>query len=1382
MTSLQVLDDSLKEVDRGTHKLSSILAPGQYTIRASVPGDSAEKLVAVKENNVTEVPTFNLRPLVGMADIRGSSTITFLQVLDDSLKEVDSGTHKLSSILAPGLYMIRASVPGDSMERLVAIEENKLTVVPEFNLRFDSNAPLLGIASENKQHQRAASGQSKVIHKTYGDQPDAAIFIFARGTEKTCRDEIALVLRDRDGKEVSRLPADGQIDWDNGWLALSVALPMGTYVLEQQIPGLGKRGQVIFAEKGCQTQAFAPWDNIPDFARATVRICELGAGFHPHLIDEFMQIEAALGGLTRGDLIFDPNHQEELLSGRLGSPMLGLIGAYSLLARHPVDYRALGAVVNKLRALLPHSPDVQLLSLLASTRGKRLDPSVRSTPFDDPPMLARAARHLLGLAAEAQELCPLKSWFARVAPCLTTGSAWTRWESGVDEEQVTLRIRRELEELAPDLTNDLIHRAARLIRGEPLPQLGRLALKLSLPQSVVMRVAVETATDRVQGLLSNSVSKSGAATSPHKATITGAVTALKSPNSNLKAAAAVVLGRIGPDARDAVPALIELLGDEDLSVRELATVVLGRIGPDARDAVPALIKLLGDEDGEVRRQTAEALVHIGRGSRDLVAELIQFLRDEDRDIRQPAATVLGQIGPVARGAVLALAKLLGDEDLSVTPPSEVALPFRPGSEIQGLLPTLPPGEGGMIEEYGGEVAVGSHNLQLEVAERDGELSLYLKSQNQRWESRVVWVALGGDNDKVITSRLVLEPTSTGSLASTGFGPVVYLRERLGPNLRWTVFPPSELAEVPKIDRSRVEKLIGDLQEELQRLSDPEQAAFWRIFMSEDEPLGAISPLSGGKTDRVRVLKRQLAGTIQGRRALKAVLDVLQHCATEARSFAIQRLKELVAEIRHRYWAPTAWLYVKEGDVLRAVVRRRTGRTEPTLHLDETSITTLVARTGKAYFTNDAQNDPHFRPSLPSQSVMAAPLKTYGGELVGALCLEAYHRKGRFSKAMCDDLAATVAGLVPHILVLKSLDRTDGRWCPWHPRVHKWDLALVLRRICHAIAEAIEGDITDGIECAVWSVDRDNRELYVYGVSGYGMEYIKDETLPFESFTGCVAECPAGTVGQGHPGQNHSILWTRTATGWESREGHRFLRAYKREFMGLTDAILTPIHLSDSSGKSGEARYLLGIYAYGDSAVQALPSWDEQIQIAEMLGDLISAYLEQRERLAAAYFTEMLATPHLACDFSPIVRELRELLRLEEVRIYLQRGMDNEPRAVKEPGSLRPLDNRDGNSDYLAALLAHPGEVIRINNEQSRRPDIPIGDAGGWLPWDDPDRRRFLDLGIEGFGVIRLVRPGHSKPFTPDDERLFLHLATVSDDVLRDWDATLNTRANMAILE
>lgn len=63
--------------------------------------------------------------------------------------------------------------------------------------------------------------------------------------------------------------------------------------------------------------------------------------------------------------------------------------------------------------------------------------------------------------------------------------------------------------------------------------------------------------------------------------------------------AAQALGRFGPAAADAVPALIDALADEDGWVQSEAVRALGKIGPTAKDAIPALTAL--QDDGRLER-------------------------------------------------------------------------------------------------------------------------------------------------------------------------------------------------------------------------------------------------------------------------------------------------------------------------------------------------------------------------------------------------------------------------------------------------------------------------------------------------------------------------------------------------------------------------------------------------------------------------------------------------------------------------------------------------------------------------------------------------------------------------------------------------------------
>ena len=64
---------------------------------------------------------------------------------------------------------------------------------------------------------------------------------------------------------------------------------------------------------------------------------------------------------------------------------------------------------------------------------------------------------------------------------------------------------------------------------------------------------------------------------------------------------------IGPAAKAAVPALIQLLRDEDEEAQMVATRTLGQMGPVAKAAIPALTDLLRNGPTGLREDAADAL-------------------------------------------------------------------------------------------------------------------------------------------------------------------------------------------------------------------------------------------------------------------------------------------------------------------------------------------------------------------------------------------------------------------------------------------------------------------------------------------------------------------------------------------------------------------------------------------------------------------------------------------------------------------------------------------------------------------------------------------------------------------------------------------------------
>ena len=137
--------------------------------------------------------------------------------------------------------------------------------------------------------------------------------------------------------------------------------------------------------------------------------------------------------------------------------------------------------------------------------------------------------------------------------------------------------------------------------------------------------------------------------------------ALHAKKAERRRDAALALGAMGPDAKDAVPALIDVLKtDSDHGVRLFAAASLGAIGPDARDSVPALIDALkADSDIVVRRTAASALGAIGPDAKDAVPALLDVLKtDGDELVRYCAGLSLGNIHARPKAVIPALIECL----------------------------------------------------------------------------------------------------------------------------------------------------------------------------------------------------------------------------------------------------------------------------------------------------------------------------------------------------------------------------------------------------------------------------------------------------------------------------------------------------------------------------------------------------------------------------------------------------------------------------------------------------------------------------------------------------------------------------------------------------
>jgi HEAT repeat protein len=124
--------------------------------------------------------------------------------------------------------------------------------------------------------------------------------------------------------------------------------------------------------------------------------------------------------------------------------------------------------------------------------------------------------------------------------------------------------------------------------------------------------------------------------------------------------ALLALGAIGPAAKAVVPTAIKALQDSDPNVRYSACYALGKIGPPALAARDALQKQLADNDSFLSLVSAWALARIDPDCSDTAPKsvplLIQALKEPEPMIRLEAASSLRCLGPRAKSAAPALKK------------------------------------------------------------------------------------------------------------------------------------------------------------------------------------------------------------------------------------------------------------------------------------------------------------------------------------------------------------------------------------------------------------------------------------------------------------------------------------------------------------------------------------------------------------------------------------------------------------------------------------------------------------------------------------------------------------------------------------------------------
>ena len=133
--------------------------------------------------------------------------------------------------------------------------------------------------------------------------------------------------------------------------------------------------------------------------------------------------------------------------------------------------------------------------------------------------------------------------------------------------------------------------------------------------------------------------------------------------------AVLMLGKLGPDAVDAIPVLAGLLGTSDL-LGPVAGEALAGLGAPA---LPALLAGSQSENAQERASSARGLGFYTAATGETVARLVALLGDSDAGVCAAAATSLGMVGAKAHTALPELNMALTHADPQVRAAAEGAI-------------------------------------------------------------------------------------------------------------------------------------------------------------------------------------------------------------------------------------------------------------------------------------------------------------------------------------------------------------------------------------------------------------------------------------------------------------------------------------------------------------------------------------------------------------------------------------------------------------------------------------------------------------------------------------------------------------------------------------
>jgi HEAT repeat protein len=229
-------------------------------------------------------------------------------------------------------------------------------------------------------------------------------------------------------------------------------------------------------------------------------------------------------------------------------------------------------------------------------------------------------------------------------------------DSGVRKAAVeaVTRIGPVPKEAVPDLAKSIVQDQESKYRLRALDVLGRMGPEAKDAEAILTKLVGQDHDAPVRKAAAEAVTR----INPPGA-VPVLTQMLQDKDGDNRVWAAMTLRRMGPNAKEAVPALVKLVGRiGDPAVRSIAAVSLAGIDPENGIFEVALLrKNLSGQGGRFDPALAVAiLLRKGAAARDATPELIRAMKSDDLVVSLSAPVALGRIGGAAVGPLIKVVK------------------------------------------------------------------------------------------------------------------------------------------------------------------------------------------------------------------------------------------------------------------------------------------------------------------------------------------------------------------------------------------------------------------------------------------------------------------------------------------------------------------------------------------------------------------------------------------------------------------------------------------------------------------------------------------------------------------------------------------------------